>query len=216
MRKIAIIVAVLALASCSSDSSSSDTTAATDSTATTDTVVDTTTAPTDSVPSATSSWKVVPSAKMPSTTQDVPYQEGMESKVPTDGQYWGFMSIIHGSSTPAAVATLVKLYAGEACYEYAEQTFQAPEDMCTNDYGVVDYPRALATLANDAYVSVITEYGSESWPTESYEISASDLQKFVNDEPVEGKPSKYDYVPYPYLLTITDGKVTRAEQVWVP
>ena len=103
-----------------------------------------------------------------------------------------------------------------ACYEYAEQTFQAPEDMCTNDYGVVDYPRALATLANDAYVSVITEYGSESWPTESYEISASDLQKFVNDEPVEGKPSKYDYVPYPYLFTITDGKVTRAEQVWVP
>ena len=153
---------------------------------------------------------------MPSTTQDVPYQEGMESKVPTNGKYWGSMSIIHGSSTPTAVATLVKLYSGDACYEYAEQTFQPPEDMCTNDYGIVDYPRALAVLANDAFISVITEYGSESWPTESYEISASDLEKFVNGETVAGQPAKYEYVPYPYLFTITDGKVTRAEQVWVP
>ncbi len=195
MRKIAIVIAALALASCSSGSSS----------------------PTDSIPTATeSTWTVVPSATMPSTTQDVPSQEGIESKVPANGQYWGSMSIIHGSSSSTAVATLVKLYSGDACYEYAEQTFQAPEDMCTNDYGVVDYPRALAVLANDAYVSVITEYGSESWPTESYEISAGDLQKLVNDESVDGKPSTYDYVPYPYLFTITDGKVTRAEQVWVP
>lgn len=163
-----------------------------------------------------SSWTVVPSATMPPTTQDVPSQEGIESKVPTNGQYWGSMSIVHGSSFSTAVATLVKLYSGDACYEYAEQTFQAPEDMCTNDFGVVDYPRALATLANNAYVSVITEYGSESWPTDSYEITASDLQKLVNGESVEGQPSAYDYVPYPYLFTITDGKVTRAEQVWVP
>jgi hypothetical protein len=153
---------------------------------------------------------------MSSTTQDVPYQQGLESSVPTDGVYWGTMAILHGSGSPTAVAELVKLYSGDACYEYAEMTGQAPEDMCTNDYGVVDYPRAVVAIADDAFVSVITETGSESWPTESYVITSRDLQKLVSKTPVEGQPSAYNYVPYPFQFTIADGVVTRAEQVWVP
>jgi hypothetical protein len=210
MRKKAIGVVLLALAGCSSGSTTSS--PSPDTTTTTDSIPTSTISDDD----ITSSWNIIPSAKMPSTTQDVPYQDGMESNIPSNGQYWGSMAIIHGSPTSIAVATLVKLYAGEACYEYAEQTAQDPEDMCTNDYGVVEYPRALAVLSDNAYVSVITEYGSESWPTESYEISASDLQKLVNGGSVQGQPSKYEYVPYPFVFTITDGKVTRAEQVWVP
>jgi hypothetical protein len=163
-----------------------------------------------------STWEIVPSASMPNTTQDVPYQESLESNVPTNGQYWGTMSVLHGSSTPTAVATLVKLYSGDACYEYAEVTGQAPEDMCTNDYGVVDYPRAIVAVDENAFVSVITEEGSASWPTESYVITSLDLQKFVAEVSVDGKPNQYEYIPYPFLFTVTDGKITRAEQVWVP
>lgn len=215
MRALIALVAVFSLAACSSNSSS-DSEPVTDSTTSSDSVVDTTDTTADTSTDIVSTWEVVPSATMSSTTQDVPYQQGMESDIPPDGEYWGTLQVLHGSDAPTAVAELVKLYSGDACYEYAEMTGQAPEDMCTNDFGVVDYPRAIVTIADDAFVSVITETGSESWPTESYVISAADVSKLVMKAAVDNQPAAYDYIPYPYLFTITDGIVTRAEQVWIP
>jgi hypothetical protein len=209
MRVLAIASITLTLISCSSD-----TTPAKDSSSPSETVADISTNDADPARD-TSTWEIVPNATMPNTTQDVPFQLTPEYNVPTDGQYWGEMSVLHGADTPTAVATLVKLYAGDACYEYAQMTNQASEDMCTNDYGVVDYPRAIVALDKDAFVSVVTETGSLSWPTESYIVSPTDLYKLVNNVPVDSKPSQFDYVPYPFLFTVTNGKISRAEQVWV-
>lgn len=210
-RITAAVVSLCILAACSSDSSSSDTTSApTDTVSSVDTTTDT-----EATSDVASTWEVVPSATMQSTTQDVPEQEGLESNVPPDGQYWGSLQVLHGTNTPTAVAELVKLYSGDECYAYAEMTNQAPEDMCTNDFGAVDYPRAIAALDDSAYVTVITE-NAEYWPTKSYVISSADLQKLVVKESVTGKPTAYNYVPYPFMFTITDGIVTRAEQVWIP
>lgn len=217
MRAVRVISAVIAstaisflIASCSSDSSSSDTTAAPPAT----TVVDgTTTTTIADTADAVSTWEIVPSAKMPTETQDVPSGDNAEIY---DGQYWGSVTVLRGVATPRAVASLVKLYSGEKCYEYAELTRQSLEDMCTNDYGVVDNPRAVMDIVDSAYVSLITEYGSTSWPTDSYVIAATDLHKLVNSIRVTGQPDAYDYVGYPYLFTVKDGIITRAEQVWVP
>lgn len=202
-------VFVAALASCSSDSSNSDTTVApTDST-----VIDETSTTADTAPAPTSTWEIVPSATMPPETQDVPYSDNAEL---LDGQYWGSVTLLRGGDELRAVAKFVKLYSGEKCYEYAEMTNQAAEDMCTNDYGVVEIPIAIVDILDNTFVSVITEYGSESWPTESYVISAADLHQLVSSINVAGAPASYDYVGYPYLFTIQDGVLSRAEQVWVP
>jgi len=86
-------------------------------------------------------------------------------------------------------------------------------DECPNDYGVVDDPHVVisASAADLQIVSVVAD------DHQNYAIDGAELAALASGKaPAAAAPDGYEYVPFPFLLTVTNGKVTEARQIWVP
>lgn len=124
-----------------------------------------------------------------------------------DGSYWATIAPVSGSSEIAF--RVLKARFGDACYAWAKEN--GIEDGCLNDYHVDDWPDAYVALDKMADVSVATADG----PGTSWSINADTLKRLVFGGSVDA-PKNYTWTPFPFLVTVTNGRATTAQQYWVP
>lgn len=120
-----------------------------------------------------------------------------------DGRYWG--TIAAGSFTfDLDVARF-----GATCEEWAAA--RGLQEGCPNDYAVEDVDGPQVALADDARVSVAAPSG----PGTSWWIDGATLTRIAGGDTV-GVPAGYSWTPFPFVVTVDNGSVTTAEQLWVP
>lgn len=220
---LAALTAV-ALAACGGETTSVDTTvpAATSTTApvasTSTTVVATTTAPsttakattTTAKPSPTTSpapsfdlYEPVPAPQLPSGHTD-PFNG---SGALADGVYW---AVHTGDGAGGPTFEVYQAFFGDECVSEAESR----GDECLNDIFVpADEYRTVEGMkwGDDAVISV-----SDVNTQQSYRITAAELATLQTGSPGAGAPSGFMYVPFAFMVTVEDGKITGYEQVWTP
>jgi hypothetical protein len=124
-----------------------------------------------------------------------------------DGVYWAEIAPVSGSER--IVFRVLRVHYGEECHRWAlEMGF---EDACMNDYEVETYPEAYVELGDGAVITVARPDGPEG----NLLIDRATLQRLVFSGSVNG-PQGYEWVPFPFLLTVENGYATSAEQIWVP
>ena len=124
-----------------------------------------------------------------------------------DGQYWA--ELADGSAAAPEVLTfrLTQAFFAATCFE------ELGEDDCPNDYGTLDEPSrdVDVVLADLAILTVVAEN------QQNYAVTADELFALSGGAAASPEaPEGYEYVEYPFLLTMRDGKVIEAHQVWVP
>lgn len=123
-----------------------------------------------------------------------------------DGEYWG-EAVGAGSGRPIVVFDLSQALFGPACID------ALGADACTDDYGVVTEPHGTLVSPIDALSSVTVVAESR----QNYAVDANELASLLwGGPPAKEAPAGYAYRPYPFLLTVSGGKVVEARQIWVP
>ena len=122
-----------------------------------------------------------------------------------DGQYWATLS--GGSTDQTLTFLLTQAFFADACVE------ELGADQCPNDYGTLDEPNALVTVpmtdVDSATVVADNRQNFAVTPQEMFILAGG-------QPPSEGAPEGFKYVPFPYLLTVRDGMVAEAHQIWLP
>jgi len=158
------------------------------------------TACSDKTPPAT--WSKVDPPIVTNETDDVAVNEGILS----DGTYWAEIAPISGSGDIAF--RVVKARFGATCETWAKEN---GFEFCANDYAVEEQPDGYVALDNLASISVAKADG----PGTNYSINADVLRGLIRGD-IDGAPDGYSWVPFPFVVTVTNGNVTTAEQYWVP
>lgn len=149
------------------------------------------------------SWREIDPPTVDGSTDAIVVSNG----VLADGRYWGTISRISG--TDEAVFTVARAYFGAECEAWAAD--RGMTEGCPNDYAVDDADTALVALAPGATVSVVFQEG----PGTSYAIDADTVRRLVLGT-ATSPIAMYEWVPFPFLVTVKDGVVVAAHQVWVP
>ena len=146
-------------------------------------------------------WRIVPPPVVPDQTADIPFDN-----VLPDGLYWGEGILTQGSGE--LVFVLSKARFGAFCQAWAAA--QGLGEECLNDYYVEPAAPAVATIADDTPVTVadLTD------PAVSYAVDARTVRLLLAGGPADR--SGFEWTPFPFLVTLESGVVTRAEQLWVP
>lgn len=143
---------------------------------------------------------------------DPPRIEGSTDEVVTgvprlaDGTYWGVLAASVNSTTTSF--TVMRVHFGDACAAYAARTRGV---QCMSGYTVQRTPSTEVTLPDDATVSV----AALDDPEASYTITPSILVQLHAGEKVSS-PAGYTWAPFPFVLTMKDGRVMAARQFWIP
>lgn len=153
-------------------------------------------------PAAKPSWESVQPPKVEVT--DEVRIDGVELE---DGTYWANVAPVSGDDDIVFRVTRVRF--GEACERWAAEMLR--EDACLNDYGVEEYPEAYAVLSPYAGVSVAVPSG----PGENLRVDAATLRHLVLED-VLVLPEGYEWVPFPFVVTVEAGAIVEAHQYWVP
>jgi len=153
-------------------------------------------------PAAKPSWKRVPPPQV-SVTDEVRL-DGIELE---DGTYWASVAPVSGDANIVFRVTRVRF--GEACERWATEMLR--EDACLNDYGVEEYPEAFVAISPYARVSV----AMPAAPGENLLVDAATLRHMVSRDVIV-LPEGYEWVPFPFVVTVEAGVVAEAHQFWVP
>lgn len=124
-----------------------------------------------------------------------------------DGRYW---AVYHGGEVGQPFLTIMEAYFGEECVARAE----AVGEECLNDVFVpVEPTRDLKDLrfADDAFVSL-----ADVRTAQSLQVSTAELVAASTGAPGDGAPVDYEYVPFPFVMTIVSGDIVAFEQLWLP
>jgi hypothetical protein len=159
-----------------------------------------------------SSTSVAPAAK-PSWERVLPPEVSETDEVRVlgsdleDGTYWANVAPVSGDDDVVFHVTRVRF--GQVCERWAAEMLR--EDACLNDYGVEEYPEAYAGIAPYARVSV----AMPGAPGENLLIDAATLRHLVRKD-VLVLPAGYEWVPFPFVVSVEAGGITEAHQYWVP
>ena len=86
-------------------------------------------------------------------------------------------------------------------------------DACPNDYGVIDDPHVVisAPAADLQIVSVVDA------DQQNYAVDGPELAALAHGAaPAAAAPEGFEYVGFPFLLTVSNGRIIEARQIWVP
>lgn len=123
-----------------------------------------------------------------------------------DGDYWAELVAADAASGTLTFDLVQALFA-DACFA------ELGADECPNDYGVVTEPHVelMSPALSLTSASVVAE------SQQNYAVTADELMVLGGGGvPSAGAPDDYAYVPFPFLVTVADGAVVQARQVWVP
>jgi hypothetical protein len=124
-----------------------------------------------------------------------------------DGTYW---VVYNGGDQATPDVDVYQAFFGDACVAEAA----AKGDECLDDYYVLDTPTQNITtmpFSDDVVITV-----SDESTQKSYFVTPGELVKIRAGSPSAGAPAGYHYVPFPYLMRVRSGKITRFRQVWTP
>lgn len=152
---------------------------------------------------SSASWNRVDPPVVKTETDDVV----LDGATLSDGKYWATIALVSGTND--VVFRALKSRFGDTCTKWAKAN--GLTDGCLNDYNVESFPDAYVGLDKRADVTVTKADG----PGTSYSIDADALTRALKGD-TTGAPAGYVWVPFPFLITVTGGLVTTAEQYWVP
>jgi hypothetical protein len=153
-----------------------------------------------------SSWAKVKAPLVKDQTDDIVVNDGTLA----DGTYWATISLTSG--TGDIVFRVMKARFGDTCMKWAKDNGMT--DACMDDYNVDSFTDAYAALDNRAEVSVAKPDG----PGTNFSINVDTLKALMHgvNTQVGGAPKGYTWVPFPFVVAVTNGYVTTANQYWVP
>lgn len=124
----------------------------------------------------------------------------------TDGLYWSD-AIGMSNGEPKTVTFLVtQAFFAAACIE------ELGADDCPNDYGTIDEPSRMIDVPIDDLIDVTVVAENQ----QNYVVTGEELLALTDGAASPEAPEGYQYVEFPFLLTMRDGKIIEAHQIWVP
>lgn len=129
------------------------------------------------------------------------------STLAPDGEYWAELSGWRDAATPTFDFLLTQAFFADACAEVLGSA------ECPNDFGTLDEPSATVTVkvADVGSVTVVSDN------RQNFAVTPQELVILAGGQPPsEGAPEGFEYVPFPFLLTVRDGKIVSAHQIWLP
>ena len=124
-----------------------------------------------------------------------------------DGEYWADLVGGTNGDIPTITFLLTQALFADACDEVLGVAG------CTNGYGVIDVPHAtvIVTRADIGSVTVVAK------SRQNFAVTPKELYILAGGEPPsDAAPDGYMYVPFPFLLSVRDGKIVEARQIWLP
>lgn len=132
--------------------------------------------------------------------------DGSLTSAIADGDYWAD-AVAVGSGRPFILFDLSQALFGQACVD------ELGEARCEDDYGVIAEPHGTLQVLWDDLQSVTVVAASR----QNYWIPGAELASLVGgNAPSADAPADYEYVGYPFLVTVRDGVIVEAHQIWVP
>ncbi len=123
-----------------------------------------------------------------------------------DGDYWA-EAIAVGSGVPFIMFDLSQALFGQRCID------QLGAQACEDEYGVIAEPRGTLQVLWDDLQSVTVVAESR----QNYAVPGAELAALIGgNDPSAAAPPAYHYVAYPFLLTVRNGQIVEAHQIWVP
>jgi hypothetical protein len=121
-----------------------------------------------------------------------------------DGQYWGESVSADGETL---TFVLMQAFFGPTC------AAELGEAACVDEPGLIDDPTIdLAVNAAD-----LTSTSVVTGDRRNYAVTGVELATLASGgTPASEAPDTFAYVPYPFLLTVRDGSIVEARQIWVP
>ena len=219
------VALAVGLAACSSDKKEDGGSATTASVEVTTTIGDTTTVPATTAPTTEAPTTPAPTTVAPATSAPAPgYSLYDEVDAPTtlpsghthafaptgvlaDGVYW--VSYTGGAAATPSI-TIFQAFFGDECISKAAEV----GGECNNDYFVLDPPsRDINDLpfAPGVWLTV-----ADMNTMLSHWITPVELAKIATSSPSAGAPAGFEFIPFPFIMTVTSGEITAFEQLWVP
>jgi hypothetical protein len=124
-----------------------------------------------------------------------------------DGDYWAELTGWSDGNPPVLDFRLTQAFFADTC------TSELGADRCANDYGVQQQPERLLTTATDSLQTITVVAGNR----QNYAITADELGSLAGgNAPSAPAPADFTFGDYPFLVTLRDGVVVAAHQIWVP
>ena len=124
-----------------------------------------------------------------------------------DGSYW---VLYNGSDGATPFVTLYVAYFGDACVAAAAEF----GDECLNDVFV--RPDPTRDVLDVPFADDVTITVADVRSGDSYLVDGAELVLASTGTPAASAPDGFQYTPFPYVMTVTDGEIVRFEQVWTP
>jgi LysM domain-containing protein len=129
-----------------------------------------------------------------------------------DGVYWVHDAPTLSADRSSIVFTIVsQMFFGDACREH----FGTTPDACLSDYGGELGETATASMSvGSGSVSVLYLHGGLD--VEAYRITSQELARLLaGQSPADDAPDDFEYDRVDsYVVTVRDGSVTSADQIW--
>jgi hypothetical protein len=125
------------------------------------------------------------------------------------GQYWATVGTVGVGAERYVEFDLAQAFFGDACL--AE--FPDDAEACVNDIGVKAEPHGLLP-AFESKLQIATVVGVDQ---HNFAINAAELIALVSGEqPAAEAPDGYQFAPFPFVVTVANGTITAARQIWTP
>ena len=124
-----------------------------------------------------------------------------------DGEYWSDLLGGTDGDNPTITFLLTQALFADAC------TDTLGADACADDYGVIEDPHAtvIVVQADIGSVTVVAQ------TRQNFAVTPQELYILAGGGPPnDSAPDGFVYVPFPFLLSVRDGKIVQAHQIWVP
>ena len=124
-----------------------------------------------------------------------------------DGAYWGELLPPSTSSRQSLTFHVIQAFFADGCVE------ELGADECPNDFGTLSDPSldVDAALTDLSSITVVTEDRS------NFAVTADELLAISGGAaPAEEAPVGFKFARFPFLLTVRDGKIVEARQIWLP
>jgi hypothetical protein len=125
--------------------------------------------------------------------------------VSEDGQYWA--TAVTFSKNNGLEFSLAQAFFGDTC------TTELGADRCANGFGVDDSKKAGLSISPGGLplVTVVAANG------QNYAIDGAELARLVTGEsPSASAPTDYKYIAGPFLVTVSGGTFTAANEILTP
>ena len=125
------------------------------------------------------------------------------------GEYWAAVVGVGTGAEPFVEFDLSQAFFGAACV----QKFGDDVDACANDYGVAPEPHG-TLAAQQSRLDFVTVVGIDQ---RNFAVTSAELVALVGgSQPAAEAPDDYQYVAFPFIVTVSSGVITAARQIWTP